>query len=58
MAHWVWTPTPAGPLAAHMAGYEQWLRARGVGRDAIYTRAWQFRQLSLWLERNGLAAGS
>jgi hypothetical protein len=38
-------------------GYERWLSARGHPAGLVQTRRWQLGELSLWLEREGLAIG-
>jgi integrase/recombinase XerD len=53
----LWVPEVSGPLAAHAAGYEQWMAVRGYSRHAVQCRLWQLGQLSGWLEREGVAVG-
>lgn len=47
----------AGPLAGYAAGYDRWLEGWGICRRAIRDRLWQFADLSVWLDGQGLSAG-
>ena len=58
MGRKVWFPVVSGPLAPYAAGFESWLASRSYSPSAAADRLCQFDQLSRWLEREGLAAGS
>ena len=46
-----------GPLAPWASGFEGWLVVRGYSPSAVFHRCCLLGALSLWLDREGLAAG-